>query len=255
MANSSLQRLKAISRPVLRAAALAAGFLFLLSTLIPAVGQFLIATFFGWAIYPWQTLPHIEFNAEIALDAALTLALAVAALHGVLRWWHRSAEIAAPRWPFRATVKIAVMILLLFATSIAATGIIRQTGWLLSLQHPVSMMHGEDSIVFGVKWALTAFADDHQGNLPVALDELAPNYLYGKRSLYGGFSGGDPPEQFRYFSGYRPNIDPPDRILLASPYPRGDRRVIVRLGGGVELVSEMQFQELLAQQHRSETED
>ena len=219
--------------------------------------EFILLLFFGWISYLQRVVPQVTFNAEIAFDAAVLLALAIFGLHCVLRWWRKQQPDSPGQWRVAWTLKITAMVLLLFATSIAATGLVHQTGWLLNEKYLVedgsrSPLTRELSNLKQVALAIRMFAEDHDGKYPDNLDELFPNYLTWRMLLYTRPYHGEPPEPIIYYSGYNDH-SPVDSIMLASPHPFGEsseaRRVIVRVDSSGIVVKESEFQSLIQKQN------
>jgi hypothetical protein len=230
--------------------------LFLLALLgvlpIGLVLEFGVLVLVGWLEYLIQVLPRVRFNAEIALDAAIALALAVFGLHRILRWWTRKQRGESAMWRFSWTARITAMALLLFATSIAATGIAHQVGWLFRAETLVSdanrgILSRELSHAKQVAIGLRLFADDHDGKLPAELFELFPDYLV-EHQVFFSASSNEPSEQFLYFPDDRaPNFD--ETVIVASPRPAGSgKRAVARRDGSASVMKESDFQELLLKQ-------
>jgi hypothetical protein len=211
---------------------------------------------FGWVAFLGRTIPQITFNWEIALDAAVALALALFGLHRIFCWWTKQRGEETAKWRFGWTAKITVMVLLLFAASISAVGIVHQIAWLCREPH-VIVMGGRSRQVLeliGAKQLVTAstlYAVDNKDRFPPQLDTLAPDYI-PRSMLYTRGFGGDTQELFLYFPGYGTQDDP-QAIIIASPRPMGStdggRRAVVHVDGSASLIKEAQFQELIRKQH------
>ncbi|MFV1993818.1 MAG: hypothetical protein ACC661_00165 [Verrucomicrobiales bacterium] len=97
--------------------------------------------------------------------------------------------------------------------------------------------------------ALDRYADDHAGNFPPKLIELAPAYLEPARlealrwidPTTFEFPLSFESHAFRYYGGHNRENDP-DVVLLSSPQAdAADLRVVARVGYTVELVHESEF--------------
>ncbi len=219
---------------------------------LPDARQITILLPFGWAAYLWRNLPQLTINREIAVDFFVALVLATAGLHTAFHWvLHRLKSGGA--WPFRQTAKITVLVLLLFAACLTATGLVRNVTWLFETRELVTDRNREQALAHGVFYALKMFASDHAGEFPQTLDQLFPDYLGSRRPLFVGGAPSHPPEPLLYFSGYQAS-DGGDRVILASPRPRGGRRFVIQINGTGEMLTELEFRGRLAEQHISEEE-
>lgn len=212
---------------------------------------------FGWARFLFRVLPQITLNWEIAFDAVVALSLALFGLHRILCWWskHGGAGSASP-WRFVWTLKISAMVLLLFATSIAAVGIVHQIAWLCRERNVIVMLgRGEETRdMSNLKQVVTAarlYADDHGERFPASLGELVPDYLTDYNLLFTRARGDDPPQPIVYCAGYNAG-DRAQTILAASPRPfetsRGRHRIVAYLDTVVRIIPESEYQELRLQQ-------
>ena len=95
------------------------GFVLLIFLATGLLFDFVFTLLFGWWKYLAHVVPRMRFNVEIALCSAVALALATVGLHRILRRW-RSARNDGQRWRAGWTIRITAMLLLMFATSIAA---------------------------------------------------------------------------------------------------------------------------------------
>jgi hypothetical protein len=215
--------------------------------------QFAGLLLFGWVSYARSVLPRVSFNPEIAANAIITLALATAGLHRALVWWGRKQSGQSTRWRFVSTLKIVTMVLLLFATSIAATGIVHQIGWFfradeLTYDASRGLMTREISNMKGVAVALRLYTDDFGGKLPRDLDELIPDYLPDRTLLFSTIERGEPPEQILYFPDHK-TADPASAIIVAGPHVSASgKRTVARRDTSIQVVKEDEFQEMRRQQ-------
>ena len=206
---------------------------------------------FGWIPYLGRVIPQITFNPEIAFDAVAALGLALFGLHRILRACPLQGGDEPAKWRFGWTLKISVMGLLLFATSIAAVGMVHQIAWLCHEPNLIEMrgrakQTWELANLKQVSLGLRLFADDHEGRFPKRLDELVPDYVPMYKDLFTRAIDGDPPQPVAYYPGYGTS-DSHDLIILASPRPfegaRGRTRTIVHRDSSAEIISESSFHE------------
>jgi hypothetical protein len=238
--------------------------LFVLFVLFVFLGEipfdFVGLLLFGWIAYLGRVLPQITFNWEIAFDAAVALALALFGLHRILAWWAKRGENARAKWRFGNTLKIGVMVLLLFATSISAVGMVHQIGWLCREPRLIYMsgfgrQTMELSQIKQVVLGLSLFASDHDGWFPKELDELVPDYLDTHRYFFTRAMDSDPPQRIIYYTGYGTGFRTPENgntIILASPRPfeslSGRKRAVAYLDTSAAIISETSYQEQIQKQ-------
>ena len=223
----------------------------LLLGVFPLPFDFLGALSLGWVSYLMRVVPRIQFNAEIAFGSLIALSLATFGLHRIMRWW-RVAQGSAEKWRAGWTLKITAMLLLLFATSIAATGIVHQVGWLFRAEQLTynagrGLLTDALSNVKQVSLALRIHADEHEDVFPRSLDELFPKYATSHRILFVSMDRNEPPERIIYFPGYK-DTDSEDAIVLASPHPSAGMRVIGQIDGAAKIIAESEFQTQMQRQ-------
>ncbi len=123
----------------------------------------LLALVAGWAFYLARVLPQLQFNGSGIATAVICLAGFSLGLHAFLDWCCRSwlnrrnvkpgnldAELESMnprRWPRRWTAAVVVLVLVSFATGMAATGIAHQAGWLITETRSFTNSAG------GARWA------------------------------------------------------------------------------------------------------
>jgi len=231
----------------------------LLLGIVPIPFQFGGLLFFGWIGYLYRVLPEITFNPEIAFDAAVALMLAIFGLHRILRSWSKPIGEKLAGWRFGWTLKITVMVLLLFATSIASIGMVHQIAWLCREPKLIEMvgMSKQARELLDMKQvgsALQQFASDNHGQYPKTLDDLFPTYLRTRKLFFTRALDDDPPEPIIYNTGYS-NRDKADTIILVSPRlygsPRGRTRVVVYLDISCAFIPETEFEEAIKKQQIS----
>lgn len=220
--------------------------------MLPASFEFVTALSLGWVSYLTGVAPRIRFNAEIAFGSLIALTLATFGLHRIMRWW-RGAQGSAEKWHAGWTLKITAMLLLLFATSIAATGIVHQVGWLFRAEHLTynagrGLLTDALSNVKQVSLALRMHADDHEDVFPTSLDELFPKYTTTRRILFVNVDRNEPPERIIYFPGYKMTDPAENTIVLVSPHSFAGERVVGFLDGSTRRADEAEFQALMQRQ-------
>ncbi len=213
--------------------------------------DFVFALLFGWLKYLAHVVPRMRFNVEIALCSAVALTLATIGLHRILRRW-RSARNDGQRWRAGWTIRITAMLLLMFATSIAATGIVHQVGWLfraedLTYNAGIGRTSHALSNVKQTMLGIRMYSGDHEEILPKTLEELMPKYCTSMRIFFVHLDRNEPPERILYFPGYKAT-DPEDTIIVASPRPLDGQRVIGLNDGSARPIDESEFQTRMQKQ-------
>ena len=206
---------------------------------------------FGWWKYLAHVVPRMRFNAEIALCSAVALALATIGLHRILRRW-RNARGDGERWRAGWTIRVTAMLLLMFATSIAATGIFHQVGWLfraegLTYNAGIGRITMALSNVKQTILGIRMYSGDHEEILPKTLEELVPKYCTSNRILFVQLDRDEPPERIVYFPGYK-ETDPQDTIIVASPRPLDGQRAVGLNDGSARPMDESEYQSLMQKQ-------
>jgi hypothetical protein len=210
--------------------------------------------------YLQHVLPEISFDREIATDAAIALALGVFGLHRILRTCVKRSDDESVQWRLGWTMKIAVMVLLLFGTSIASIGIIHQIAW-LSREPKVVLMEGgmshqtrELSDLKQVGLALRQAASDNGGKFPNTLEQLYPTYLDSRKMLFVRPLENDPPQRIVYFAGHSDSEDA-NVIILASPRlydsSRGRRRAVVYADDSAKVILDTDYEKAIQSQQGS----
>lgn len=213
--------------------------------------DFIFTLLFGWLKYLAHVAPRVKFNVEIALCSMVALALATIGLHRILRWW-RSARGDGRRWRAGWTIRLTAMLLLMFATSIAATGIVHQIGWLfraggLTYNAGIGRITMALSDVKRTILGIRMYSGDHEEILPKMLEELVPKYCTSNRILFVQLDRNEPPEKLIYFPGYK-ETDPEDTIIVASPRPLNGQRAVGLIDGSAKVIEESEFQSLMQKQ-------
>lgn len=227
------------------------GFVLLFFLATGLLFDFIFTLLFGWWKYLAHVAPRVRFNVEIALCSAVALVLATIGLHRILRWW-RIACGDGGRWRAGWTIRLTAMLLLMFATSIAATGIVHQMGWLfrtdgLVYNASVGRITGVLSNAKQVMVCIRMYSSDHEERFPMTLEELTPKYTGDRRIFFALLEASEPPERFIYIPGGK-ETDPEDNIVLISPRPIFGSRVIGLTNGSARPIDESEFQTLMRKQ-------
>jgi len=202
----------------------------------------------GWAPYLADVIPQTQVNVELWLCSLGALALGIIGLQ-----WLMSRLRTAQPWPWRWTLAWCAMLIVLFSTSIAAVGIVHQTGWLFRLDRWLLMRDGVTEMITFTNAAkvLTAtkqYASAHDGKLPEVCADLMPEIVTDSRIFWASMDRNIPSEPFIYAGAGLCDTDSGDLLVLWSPRPSADGwRAIARLDGRIEFVREEKFQKLLAQ--------
>jgi hypothetical protein len=127
----------------------------------------------GWALYLYRVVPEIQVSWSGVATAVFCLALLAAGLHRFLCWLYLARAPEAPPWPFRCTVAILSVVVLMFVSGIAAVGVTHQTAWIATSPEPIiySSWEAPQRIQTGnqlhqLAIGLLSYADDHNGTLP-----------------------------------------------------------------------------------------
>lgn len=202
----------------------------------------------GWAPYLADVIPQTQVNLELWLCSLGALALGMVGLQ-----WLMSRLRAQQRWPWRWTLAWCAMLIVMFSTSIAAVGIVHQTGWLFRLDRWIEMRgvaiqmsavnHAKQMVI-----AAKQYASLHDGKLPEVCADMVPEIVTDSRIFWATMDRNMPLEPLIYAGAGLRDTDPGDLLVVWSSRPSADGwRVIERLDGSAELAREKEFQKLLAQ--------
>jgi hypothetical protein len=110
---------------------------------------------FGWVGYLRWVLPRVRVTGDGVATAVVCLVLFTVGLHGFFRWLSaevgRASGISRRPWSWRRTLAIVMLVMLMFAVGVAATGIAHQAGWLIAQRRrlvetrPVLVLVGFDA--------------------------------------------------------------------------------------------------------------
>ena len=89
----------------------------------------------GWLYFPLRVVPQITVDPPAAALGTVALVAFVVGLHFTVRWLlsgTRSSDKAPLVWPWRSTIALALVLLLMFAAGTAMVGATHQFVWLLT---------------------------------------------------------------------------------------------------------------------------
>ncbi len=201
----------------------------------------------GWMFYLVRVVPQTEMNVELLLCSLGALVLGMIGLQ-----WLMSRLRAPLCWPWRWTLTWCGMLVVMFSTSIAAVGIVHQTGWLFRLPGWIEMagvgphmkaMNNARQVVIAAR----QYASAHDGKFPEVCAEMMPEIVSDSRIFWATVDRGMPLEPLVYAGAGLRDTDYGDLPLVWSSRPSSNGwRVIARLDGSAEVVREEKFQEMLA---------
>jgi hypothetical protein len=129
---------------------------------------------FGWVLFLGRVLPQLTVSPNGLATGMVCFAVLSAGLHVFLRWQFAhmqraklaTASTAPHRWRWRWTMGIILLVVLLFVSGLAATGVTHQAVWFLTSAEPnlqlghFSYFRSNELEVTGK--ALAAYHDAHQ---------------------------------------------------------------------------------------------
>ena len=226
------------------------GTMLAISLLNMAVLQVILALFLGWLAHTFRVIPLLDWNAELIFCFLLALTLATWMLHRALNWLHKQGTLKQA-WTPKRTLALTSLLLMLFGMSVAMTGIVHQSIWVM--KGPIAQSNHRSRTtneINNVKQLYTAcfsYAKDHKGNMPSNLRLLIDEGLLDEDHilLYQPQNRDLPPEPWVYYPWTL--SDRTNLIVLHSSSPAFNGRWIVgQLNGAVQTVSNEEFQEMLA---------
>jgi hypothetical protein len=254
------EKLARLGWKVLRWGGIVVAVLLIVGFTLPIVGpvpfEFAGLVLFGWFGYLQRISSEVSPDPGVIIGAIVALGVATWALHHVLRWWRVRTAAEPARWRFGWTVRITILVLVLFGASLAVGCVVHQVAWLCEEAHLIETrgmgkQTKELSKIKQVATVMKIYATDHQGRFPKQLDEMVPDYLVDHEMLFTPALPGDPPQRIIYYPGYK-DTDASDTIVLASPriYRTGTKasRVIAHIDTTTMVVRESKYQELMQKQ-------
>ena len=227
----------------------------------PLILDSLLALLTGWFIHLARVIPLLEWNAELIFCFLLALTLGTWMLHRALNWLHKQGSLKQS-WTPKRTLALTSLLLMLFGMSVAMTGIVHQSIWVM--KGPITRTNRASELTNALNSGKTIFytsfsyAKEHDGLYPGDLrlllerdnenedwQELSPSDLY-----YQPQNKELPPEPWVYYpwtTSHRANL-----IILHSSSPAFNGRwVVAQLNGSVRAVSNEEFQEMFARTQKA----
>lgn len=133
----------------------------------------------GWFTYPVRVIPQISYNVEMILCGLGAFGMALYFSHRLLKWLAENLSHLPSPWPFRFTAFLSFLLLSMFGTSIAMTGIIHQTAWLVRSESIVERRGSSITIKQEREaksltgWLLVAASENADRKFPAKLTELS----------------------------------------------------------------------------------
>ena len=203
--------------------------------------EFVFQLLVGWFLFLMKNTSSIKLNGEMILCGCGALALAVWGGHRLLVWV-RNGRI----WKWSWTLSFTAMMLMLFVSSVAMTGVIHQAAWMSS--EPLTKSNRRARMVHNTSNAKQLFMvlveyDQDYNKLPESLEMLEnEQYITGLGNFKFRPDHGRSAEEWIYLgSGHRLVDDTegvnPSSALLISPSPNRDRWIILLSNGAVKQVN------------------
>jgi hypothetical protein len=169
----------------------------------------------------------------------------------LLGWWRSSGRATERSWRLAWSAKLAAMVLLLFATSMAAIGLVRQVAWLWSLDDWTEAGYGyirrPGRQIESLAHALALYQKETGKPLPRDLEVLFPVYLSSPMFLFTYSSATKDWQIADYFPDAR-GPDPQSTLLLADPSPYRGERAVFFADGKMKVLREEAYQALVREQ-------
>lgn len=190
----------------------------------------------GWATYPGRVLPQVTLNPEMILCGLGALGLALYFGHRFMKWLAENLKFLPTPWAFRYTGCLSFLVLSMFGTSIAMTGIVHQAAWLARSGSMVEMRwkaegahqmrDAQDLWVFLYESILES---ENGGVLPDSLLGVIPEDEMRGGHLCVYRNGGDEPWLFPAAGESVTNSLMP---ILVSPRPNREGMIVVLYASG-----------------------
>ena len=88
----------------------------------------------GWALYLGHVLPRVSPDAGSVVSGGMCVAAVVGGSHLFLRWL---ASTASRTWPLKRTLRLLLLLVMMFVVGLTFTGLVQQTGWLIRTSEPL----------------------------------------------------------------------------------------------------------------------
>jgi hypothetical protein len=222
---------------------LVAGLLVLALAVITGISvplEFAFQLLLGWFLFLMKNTSSIKLNGEMILCGCGALALAIWGGHRLLVWV-RNGKVWKRSW----TLSLTSLLLMLFVSSVAMTGVIHQVAWMSN--EPLTKSNRRARLVQNTSNAKQVFMllveyDQDYDKLPESLEmlekELKIEYLetFQFRPDHGRST-----EAWIYLGAGQRLFDDADeqntsRVLLISPSPNRDRWIILLSNGAVKQI-------------------
>ena len=131
----------------------------------------------GWVWFLGRVIPAIHPSPSEVVSAAVALAIVVIGVHAFCRWLYRATvPETSKEWPWRRTLRVVGLIVLMFAAGTVAVGIAHQTAWLITSPEPLLNRSGHRlggrmasaNHLKQIAIALHSHADTHGNLLPAS---------------------------------------------------------------------------------------
>lgn len=187
----------------------------------------------GWATYPYKILPQVSYNVEMILCGLVALGLALYLAHRFLKWIAEHVKALPSPWSFKYTSCLSFLLLAMFGTSIAMTGIVHQTAWLATSGEikrnrsasitTLQISDARSIASFAIYWGADNPGD--RDTFPDSLTDLLEDEDFEQNNLLCRFSKGER-EPWLYPGAGKPygsEVFP----LIISPRPNNTGRIVV----------------------------
>jgi hypothetical protein len=88
----------------------------------------------GWALYLQRVLPRVHPDAGSVVSGCACVAVVAFGSHLFLRWL---ASTASRTWPLKRTLRLLLLLVMMFVVGLAFTGLVQQIGWLIRTPEPL----------------------------------------------------------------------------------------------------------------------
>ena len=88
----------------------------------------------GWVPYLNRVTSEVQPDPATVVSAVGCLVAVTVGLHLFLRWLATS---AGRGWPWKRSVQVLLLVVLLFVSGLAVVGLVQQTGWLIRTPEPL----------------------------------------------------------------------------------------------------------------------
>jgi len=204
----------------------------------------------GWATYPFKILPQVNYNVEMILCGIAALALAMYFAHRFLKWIAEHIEALPTPWSFKYTSSLSFLLLSMFGTSIAMTGIIHQAAWLVSAdkitnnrsRSITTVQISEARDLVSCLFIYVTETDEDQRFFPISLTELTMEDWYdlGLDALLCSYDGRL--EEPWLYPGSGKSLSDGVFPVIVSPRANSSGRIVV--GYSTALVESYLIEEL-----------